>query len=171
MAIPFLNIVQGIVMLKNAFGKKEKPSKYPDEHEPAPVFNTAALEAQLIEDEGLRLKPYEDSTGVSTIGVGHSLRNGISHDAAMFIFREDLKAAIDRAEDLNYYDGLSPERKMVIVNMIFNLGFAGFLRFKKLNAALSIGDYETAAKEMLSSKWAKQVGQRAIRLSETMKGA
>ena len=35
-------------------------------------------------------------------------------------------------------------------------------------AAMEQGDYQTAAKEMLASKWAVQVGRRAVELSKIM---
>jgi lysozyme len=53
--------------------------------------------------------------------------------------------------------------------MIFNLGLSGFLNFKKMIAALGAGDYELASKEMLNSKWAKQVRLRSISLSNMMR--
>ena len=36
-------------------------------------------------------------------------------------------------------------------------------------ASISEGDYETASKEMLDSRWSKQVGQRSIELAEQMR--
>lgn len=53
--------------------------------------------------------------------------------------------------------------------MCFNLGIAGLLKFKKFIAAVNDGFFELAAKEMLDSLWAKQVGNRAIELSEQIK--
>ena len=50
----------------------------------------------------------------------------------------------------------------------FNLGPAGLLKFGRTLSAVEQGDYETAAVEMLDSRWAGQVGQRATRLSEMM---
>ena len=50
--------------------------------------------------------------------------------------------------------------------MVFNLGLSRFLNFKKFIDAMEQKDYETAGKEMLDSKWAKQVGDRAKRLKQ-----
>ena len=64
---------------------------------------------------------------------------------------------------------LSPERQAVLVNMAFNLGIAGLLAFKRMLAACERGEYAAAAREMLDSVWAKQVGARAVRLAEQMR--
>jgi len=53
--------------------------------------------------------------------------------------------------------------------MAYNLGIAGLNKFRKMWAAIDVADYATAAEEMLDSKWAKQVGVRAIRLSRRMR--
>lgn len=67
------------------------------------------------------------------------------------------------------YAGLNDTRKAVLVNMCFNLGISGLLGFKNTLAFIGAGDFERAANNMLASKWAKQVGLRAIELSEQMR--
>ena len=52
--------------------------------------------------------------------------------------------------------------------MIFNLGLTKLLNFKKFLGAMELGDYETAGKEMLDSRWAKQTPNRAKRMAERM---
>jgi len=124
------------------------------------------LEEQLIRDEGLRLKPYKDSVGKTTIGVGRNLDDvGISREEALTLLETD----IDRASawvrtQLPWSLNLNEARQAALVNMAFNMGerlttFAQFLR--KLQAE----DYAGAAAEMLDSLWAKQVGDRAHRLA------
>jgi len=53
-----------------------------------------------------------------------------------------------------------------MVNMCFNLGYPRLSKFKKFLAAMEDNDFETAAKEMMDSKWATQVGDRAERLKQ-----
>jgi lysozyme len=53
--------------------------------------------------------------------------------------------------------------------MIFNLGATRLLGFKKFLKAVEENDFDLASTEMLDSRWAKQVGQRSIELSEFMK--
>jgi lysozyme len=55
-----------------------------------------------------------------------------------------------------------------MINMAFNLGFAGMMKFKKMIAAIEKKDFEQAATEMLNSRWADQVGERADRLAKMM---
>ena len=64
---------------------------------------------------------------------------------------------------------LDDARQFVLVDMAFNMGLAGLKGFKKMLTAVEQGDYQTAAKEMLASKWAAQVGRRAAELSKIMK--
>jgi lysozyme len=60
-------------------------------------------------------------------------------------------------------------RQNVLADMCFNLGIGGLLSFKNTLAMVEHGKYEEAAAAMLQSKWATQVGQRAIELSEMMR--
>ena len=53
--------------------------------------------------------------------------------------------------------------------MYVNLGPSGLLGFKKMHKALANKDYITASAEMLDSRWATQVGNRAIELSKIIK--
>jgi len=54
------------------------------------------------------------------------------------------------------------------MDMAFNMGVPRLCKFKKMWAAIYAGDYNTAAIEMLDSRWATQVGTRAIKLSKAM---
>jgi len=67
------------------------------------------------------------------------------------------------------YNGLDEVRQSVLLNMCFNLGMKGLLQFKNTLNFVAAGDWERAANGMLVSKWAKQVGLRAIELSELMR--
>ena len=129
------------------------------------------LEHQLIRHEGLKLKPYVCPAGKLTIGIGRNLEaNGISEEEALFLLRNDLewvKAGLDR--NVPWWRSLDEVRQAVLQNMAFNLGIGGLLGFKKFLSALQNGVYTTAAAEMLDSRWADQVGPRAIELSEMVK--
>jgi len=125
---------------------------------------------ELRRDEGERLDMYFDSRGIPTIGIGHNLKDKpISQRASRVILEDDLTETItDLDKRLNWWRNLSESRQRVLVNMAFNLGIDGLLKFKNtLNAALH-GDFKTAAKEMLNSEWATQVGARADRLAKMM---
>ncbi len=122
----------------------------------------------LIKHEGLRLKPYKDSVGILTVGVGRNLERPISHDLAMFMLDEDIESSYKDVEQFGWFSSLDSVRQDVIINMVFNLGITRFKGFKNTIQAISDGDYLKASQEMLDSKWANQVGHRAVELSMMM---
>ena len=129
-----------------------------------------SIEEQLLLHEGLRLKPYKDTVGKLTIGVGRNLDDkGISKDEALFLLANDIEAVINQLERYEWYISTDPIRRKVLIDMAVNLGVGGLLKFRKMIAALERGDYEGAADQMLDSRWAEQVGYRAVRLAEMMR--
>lgn len=128
------------------------------------------LEQQLIKHEGLRLQPYLDTVGKWTIGVGRNLSdNGISESEALLMLRNDIATAERELMSQSWFNALDAVRKDVMINMCFNIGLTRLLGFKNMIAALTVHDYDKAATEMLDSKWARQVGNRAIELSNIMR--
>ena len=128
---------------------------------------------QLREDEGFRSKAYVCPAGKMTIGYGRNLEDkGISMSEGETLLVNDL-AEIQLRLPLNLplFKDLHPVRQAVLMNMAYNLGVRGLLNFKRMCAALEREDYAAAAKEMLDSKWAEQVGGRAERLAEEMRRA
>jgi lysozyme len=124
------------------------------------------IEEQLIRDEGLRLKPYTDTVGKTTIGVGRNLTGqGISEAEAMAMLESDIAANRKAVLDALPWTAQLPESRLaVLVEMAFNLGPTRLLNFEHMLAAIEKGDYTEAAKQGLDSLWARQVGQRANRL-------
>jgi len=125
---------------------------------------------QLRRDEGLRLKPYTDSVGKLTIGYGRNLEDrGIRQNEAEVLLENDVaEVSHQLVNALPWTTQLDEARFGVLINMAFNMGFAELLMFRKTLALVQAGEYAQAAKEMLDSKWAQQVGGRAIRLSKQM---
>ena len=126
---------------------------------------------QLIEDEAEMLFPYEDSVGKISIGIGHNLDdNGITKEISRALFDNDIKNTYnDLLRAFPWFEKLSIIRASVMLNMCFNMGLQRFSSFKKTLNFIEYGQYEEAAIEMLDSKWAIQVGNRAVRLSEQMR--
>ena len=130
------------------------------------------IKAQLVRHEGLRLKPYRCTAGKLTIGIGRNLDDrGISQKEAYAMLERDIQDCeqwlIDEIPEV--YNKLDEVRQAVLLNMCFNLGIKGLLGFKNTLDFIGAGDWERAANNMLASKWAKQVGLRAIELSELMR--
>ena len=81
--------------------------------------------------------------------------------------QQDIKIVFNEL-DLNepWWRSLDSNRQRVVANMCFNLGYPRLKKFKKFIYAMQISQWEKAAEEMMDSKWAEQVGERAIRLKD-----
>ena len=132
-----------------------------------------ALVIQIQQHEGLRLKPYYCTAGKITIGYGRNLEDvGIDFEEAELLLRKDLaRCESDCLHAFPWFADLSEPRQHVILNMCFNLGLAGLRKFAKFLTAVELGNYDTAADEMLDSLWAKQVKSRALELAQIMRGS
>ena len=134
-------------------------------------MNIDLLVAELTRDEGVRLKPYKDSVGKTTIGIGRNLDDvGISEDEAEFLLHSDIArtaAGLDSA--LIWWRDLDEVRQRVLLNMAFNLGVYALLQFHQTLGFIKSGLWGAAADGMLDSLWAKQVGPRATRLADMMR--
>jgi lysozyme len=124
----------------------------------------------LIADEGLRLKPYTDTVGKLTIGVGRNLDDeGITTEEALYLLNNDIQRVEKELMPLPNFSQLSGPRQRVIMEMAFNIGFQGVMNFKDMWKAIQAHDWDGAANAMLNSLWAKEVGQRAVRLATSMR--
>jgi lysozyme len=125
------------------------------------------LVEMLVTHEGIQLFPYKDSVGKLTIGTGRNLDDmGITAEEAMYLLKNDVRRVIEELEDnLSFWDSLPVRIKEVLIDMCFNLGLTKFLGFKKMLKAFEKGNYGDAIKEMLDSRWAKQVKGRATDLA------
>lgn len=133
------------------------------------------LKGMLIEEEGLRLKPYKDSVGKLTIGVGRNLADrGINQDEAFMMLDRDMNEHYaELLTHLPWVAKLDEVRQRVLADMAFNMGIGnerrGLLSFSTTLRLIENDDYETAADNMLRSDWAQQTGRRARRLSAMMR--
>lgn len=135
------------------------------------MIDRAKMTAQLVLHEGLRLRPYKDTVGKTTIGVGRNLDDrGITEQEAYYLLENDIGQCISQLNNnLFWFKDLDEVRARVLVDMCFNLGIGRLLKFRRTLASIEAGNYQTAAGEMLQSAWATQVGQRAKRLSRMMR--
>lgn len=138
------------------------------------------LRANLIRHEGWRNQAYRDSEGYWTIGVGHKISNDKSLDASKAEYTDDeieLQLKWDIEESVmgayNLYDdfnSLPVGIKLVLIEMVFNMGLKTVKKFKETLKALHQHHWERMAHEMLDSKWARQVGNRAEYLASIVEG-
>lgn len=133
-------------------------------------FDQQKMIAQLKMHEGIKLKPYKCTAGKLTIGYGRNLVDrGITHDEAEFLLFNDIHSVcLELKKELPWFESLDDVRQRVLLDMAFNLGINGLLKFKVTLQNIADGKYEKAAANMLASKWAIQVGQRSSRLSTMM---
>lgn len=126
---------------------------------------------QLLLHEGIRLKPYKDTVGKLTVGVGRNLADkGLTKDEALYLLTNDIAdATAECRRYIEFFDTLDEVRQRVLIDMAFNMGIHGVLGFKTTLGHIAAGRYDAAAESMLQSKWATQVGRRAHRLAQWMK--
>ena len=133
--------------------------------------------------EGLRLLPYVDSTGHRTIGYGHNLDadplpsdtyepdGSITTEIAENVLARDIGAArfplLTNCQP--WFGLLCDARQAVMIDCVFNMGWATFGRFFHTIHFIACGKYDDAADQMLASLWAKEVGPRANEDAEMMK--
>ena len=128
--------------------------------------------------EGYRNKVYLDTLNKRTVGVGHLCVEDFweddkeyDEDFLMGILEKDLQSAIDQADDMCSNLTISDDAKIIIIEMIFQLGGNGVSKFRKMWQALQQDppDYAEASVQMLDSRWAKQTPNRAQEMAEHMK--
>jgi len=131
------------------------------------------LNEQLRRDEGVRYLPYKDSLGILTIGVGHRILPTDTFSTSVPISDETVNALLDadiagkQAELVAFpwFMDLDECRQGGITNMAFNIGTHGVLGFPTMIHCLTQQDWRGAHDAALDSLWAKQVGERAIRIA------
>jgi len=123
------------------------------------------LSDQLRIHEGVRTHFYRCTSGLATIGVGRCIEEGslgLSDDEIDYLLENDIKRCKQELVGLSWFADLDAVRQDAIVNLCFNLGLTRLMGFQNAMGAMAVGDYEKAADEFLDSRWANQVGQRAL---------
>jgi len=128
--------------------------------------------------EGYKNTVYLDTRNKRTVGVGHLCVEDFWEDGKeyeesflMDILQKDLQGAIDGAEDLCKDLKISDDAKILVIEMIFQLGKKGVSKFRNMWKALQedLPSYSVAATEMLDSRWANQTPNRAKEMSDHMR--
>lgn len=154
-------------------------------------YNRSHFLDKLIEHEGMVLTVYQDTLGIDTIGIGRNLKDrGISREELDYldipsmevVYEHGISEADARYLALNdiaivenelcrvhpCVEELDSVRQLVLMDMAFNMGVPRLCKFKKMWNAIHEQQFETASIEMMDSRWARQVGSRAKKLSDAM---
>jgi len=132
------------------------------------------LSEMLRRHEGVETHAYVDTVGKVTIGVGRNIDvnggMGLSDTEIKYLLSNDIsRVELELYNTFDWFDDLGEARGDAMVDICFNLGLPRLLKFKKALAAMDAEDYDTAAYEFLNSRWADQVGNRAIELAEMIR--
>ena len=143
------------------------------------TFNEMTEEIKA--DEGVVNEVYLDHLGLPTVGVGHLIREDdpehglavgtqVGEERVAELFESDLYTCVAETKLLYpQFEELPAEAQKILCNMMFNMGRPRLSRFHKMKKAVDSSDWKEAANQMLDSKWAKQVPNRANRLIERMR--
>jgi lysozyme len=129
----------------------------------------------LKREEGFSAHCYICTAGKNSVGYGRNIDAdggiGISEEEADYLLRNDIDRTIAECEQWEWFGDLQPAQQSVLIQLCFQLGHPRLTKFKRMLAALSQQppDYETAADELLDSRFAEQVPRRAARLAEQMR--
>ncbi len=178
------------------FAPQQEPASKPSvvaKKNSASDFNED-LYLQILGHEDSRPYPYKDTAGHLTIGIGYNL-DDLDNQKVLAkmgynvkevrsgkirltepVIRELYDTSVAKAtKDANkWIPNLSEQPENVqkaVIDMSFNLGATKLNGFVKTREALINKDYKEAAKQMMDSKWAKQVGKRANTLSDMVRSA
>ena len=139
------------------------------------------LREQLIIDEGQVNEIYNDHLGYPTFGIGHLVIEGdpelglpvgtpVTEERVKECFAKDVIIVLEDCKILHEdWDGYPEEVKQIIANMMFNMGRPRLSKFKGMKRGVDTRDWNTAADEMVDSRWYKQVTKRADRLVARMR--
>jgi len=125
----------------------------------------------LRRHEGVKNTLYKCTSDKWTIGVGRNLEDvGLSEEEIDMLLLNDIVRTKELMDDyIPWHSDLDEVRQEALINFVFNVGIGTTMKFKNAMAALKEHDYDTAATEMLDSNWAKQVGSRAIEITQMIK--
>lgn len=148
-------------------------------------MNLLEIKKRLEFHEGFRSKPYLCTQGKKTIGIGRNLEakpfteaerliiknpKNITKQDAYFLLENDIMETIRLLDNMvRCFSKLDDERRYALIDMCFQLGINGLLKFKNMLAAMDKGDFEKASKECLNSDYAKQTPARAQRIARLIK--
>jgi GH24 family phage-related lysozyme (muramidase) len=143
-------------------------------------MNYEILKKEIMDDEGYKNQIYLDHLGYPTVGIGHLIKPDdpeygkpigtlVSGERVTELFIADAESAIKDCKKLfANFDTIPEDIQHVLVNMMFNLGYTRFSKFKNFKAALDVRNWKKASVEGRDSLWYRQVPNRAKRLMDRL---
>ena len=141
------------------------------------VAGMDAVKQMIIKHEGLKTRPYQDSLGLWTVGVGHLIGNGkslpsdmnreFSQKEVMDMFEQDFAKHYSIAQRTPGWDKANEAGKGAMIDLAFNMG-QWWNKFPNTAKALAAGDFAGAAAGLRDSKWFQQVGNRGQEITSLM---
>ena len=133
------------------------------------------LKKRIKSNEGFSLKPYKDQLGFLTIGYGHLilpnenilLKKQVHKKELEEIFEKDFKKALSNFNNTFKPFTLNEKESELLIEMIFQLGIKGCLKFKNLIKNIKKGNKHLVCLDMMDSLWYKQTPNRVKTLIKT----
>ncbi len=146
---------------------------------------TEQLLLQLMRHEGFRKHVYKCPAGKDTIGYGYNLEANpllLDKDVIKKLYKEGITKCFAKEilsamvldiekklrDSLPGMGKLNGARQAVLINMAYNLGVEGLLKFKQTLRNIEVQNWFGAELGMRGSLWHKQVKSRAIELERQM---
>jgi lysozyme len=130
------------------------------------------LQSNLIAAEGKRYSLYKDIRGLDSLGVGHCIAvKPLSDAAVMQILNDDIAdARAEVLQSLPWTTSLDSVRMDTLIEMAFNLGIGGLMKFTDTLAAVKAGAWQAAHDALLNNPhWIAEVGlPRVTRLANQL---
>lgn len=126
---------------------------------------------QKIEaEEGRKHQVYTCSAGKLTVGVGFNIEDvPIPDEVIDYWLIFNLNKLRRELIEFKWFNDSPPFAKLVLVDMAYQMGVAGLLKFEDMIKAITNKDYEKASSELLDSKYARQTPERANRNAEILR--
>lgn len=144
------------------------------------------IEDMIRYDEGERLTVYTCTRGFKTVGIGHNLDanksldilhrslnigDKITKEESSLLFQHDLDVVFAGIQkNLLFFDSIEPKYQLVLINMVFQMGIAGVLKFKNTLKAMQADTVFLVKSGIKNSAWYKQTPNRAQRMIDVVSG-
>ena len=138
------------------------------------ISNDADIMDMIKQHEGVRNKPYKDTKGLWTVGVGHLIGDGrtlppewnrtFTDAEIMNLFKKDYQHHMQAAEKIPGFSNLNLNGQAALIDLTFNMGPVWWKKWPNFTKAIQAGNIARAANELKNSQWYSQVGRRAPKI-------